>query len=1111
MNYKEYYDLIAPKYITWEFYSKYIDYNIPFGTIGDIVDCRTYRRFIPELNRRERATEAFLRTVDYNIKLVERLLPFDILKKEAELMFDSLVNLKMLPSNRSRWVGGTKSVELNPASIFNCSFTAINRLDVFADIFELLCLGVGVGYRVFYKDVGKLPTIKNKNFYLIHNEYKSLPKQAREENTSQYIKNGVLKVTIGDSREGWKNALMLMINVFFHDKDNNIKAIEFDYDSVRPFGERILGFGGTASGPDALKQILSDVFLIIKECSSDKLRTLDALDIPCAIAKGVVAGSSRRSALMVWFEENDELCANSKVNIPSNKLYRYQANITSCVGSLYYDEFVQFLITYKPTEQQVIEFINTVKPPIDYFQKRFKQMENLGEPGINNFLWLVYKRWLGVIKYRPFDNPLDYLDICTNPCFTGNMKLLTSNGYKSFEELNNTEFLVVNKNGNLTLSKVWCSGTKYTVKLRLSNKQVIECTPDHVLSTLNGEFEAQYCKNKQLTPFLKLPNNDLKYKLLGFIQGDGTLSRMNSETHKGLEISIGKKDADVLELFREAELKFNEIESCIYLNDPNIITQINDLGFDKKTLPFRELPFSYKTWTLEQKKAFLTGCYSANGSVLSTGRVTYKTTCYNFALQLQEALVELNIDSYITTNKSKPIKFNNGVYVCKESYDVNISSYSERIKFFNSINFIQQYKQKLLAKLLFEQAPYVTSIKDNGIVAVYDFVEPETHWGVVEGFIVHNCSEIIGTTGLDHISGGFCNLTTNNLLSFVKLDSTSNYYFDYEDCKKTTELITRIGLRQTEVNIPLNGWNETQRTERLLGVDTTCGFQDVCNALGWKYNSREASDLRIKLRQWANDEATRYADVLSVPQPLLVTTSKPNGTTAQVLGTASGIHWNWSKYYLRRVTITSTDPLAKTLRKQGFKCYPGLYELDKVNSSNELSTFDKLDLFDKLDEQKQNEIIENCNTIVFEFPVKTNANISANDVPAIEQLESQRLFSVENTDHTPSITITVKKHEWDEVTNWIFNNWTNGFNTAAFLSYDEQTYALLPFQTITKEEYDYHFNVVKNNAVINDNKTVTFKLNVDLLDHYEALLQAQKDENDLIIEACEIGGSCPSR
>jgi len=327
-----------------------------------------------------------------------------------------------------------------------------------------------------------------------------------------------------------------------------------------------------------------------------------------------------------------------------------------------------------------------------------------------------------------------------NPCFDGNAKLLTVDGYKTFKELDETEPEIFNVNGNITKSKVWCSGEKETIKLKLSNGEII-CTPEHRFMTIDGdECMAKDMKGKTIMPLtnanIPLDRTYIKY---GFIQGDGQLNRLIADRHKGLEVNIGSKDGDIRELFSD-ETYTVKSHRAIYLQNRN--DELIELGFSHENLPDRIFPTTYQTWSKQQKASFLRGCYSANGCVIKNGRISYKTTCKKFADQLKETLEkDFDINGvYITTNKAHNNKFANGEYYCRESYDINIGQYNEIIKFVSSIGFYQQYKREQLAQMLRRKAPMVINIEDSGVRKVYDFKEPERHWGVVNGAVVHNCA-----------------------------------------------------------------------------------------------------------------------------------------------------------------------------------------------------------------------------------------------------------------------------------------------------------------------------------------------------------------------------------
>lgn len=130
------------EYITREHIKKaQREVKIPFGPIGDIVDARTYRRYLPKERRRETAYEMFARLVNANVSVVEDKLGREACQKEAELMYEKHLKLQSSASSRAKWIAGTDSCKKQPASIMNCSALAVNRLSAFADLFELLMLG----------------------------------------------------------------------------------------------------------------------------------------------------------------------------------------------------------------------------------------------------------------------------------------------------------------------------------------------------------------------------------------------------------------------------------------------------------------------------------------------------------------------------------------------------------------------------------------------------------------------------------------------------------------------------------------------------------------------------------------------------------------------------------------------------------------------------------------------------------------------------------------------------------------------------------------------------------------------------------------------------------
>src|SRR5690606_1886700 len=61
--------------------------------------------------------------------------------------------------------------------------------------------------------------------------------------------------------------------------------------------------------------------------------------------------------------------------------------------------------------------------------------------------------------------------------------------------------------------------------------------------------------------------------------------------------------------------------------------------------------------------------------------------------------------------------------------------------------------------------------------------------------------------------------------------------------------------------------------------------------------------------------------------------------------------------------------------------------------------------------------------ITVDFPQMAPAKRTKQNISAIEQLETYKMFLNHYTDHNPSNTISVRPHEWEEVKQWVKDNW----------------------------------------------------------------------------------------
>lgn len=302
--------------LTDDFISAYKHQPSPMEQLGSFVYYRTYSRWLPEQKRREYWWETVRRAVEYNCSLAQTN------RSEAEELFDNIFHLRQFLSGRTFWVGGTPVAKYYPMANYNCSFQIIDGFAAFKDIFYLLMIGSGVGVRILKEDVERLPKVRT-DFEVVHKDYTPLPRKEREDNTSlEFFYNNTVKITIGDSKEGWVQSLDFFIQLIHSNEYRNIKTIIIDYDHVRPKGEKLRTFGGTASGHSSLKNMFHKIDRVVKkagllsESKMVKLRPIDCLDIANVIGENVVVGGVRRTAEIVLIDSDDAECIEAK-----SKLY----------------------------------------------------------------------------------------------------------------------------------------------------------------------------------------------------------------------------------------------------------------------------------------------------------------------------------------------------------------------------------------------------------------------------------------------------------------------------------------------------------------------------------------------------------------------------------------------------------------------------------------------------------------------------------------------------------------------------------------------------------------------------------------------------------------------
>ena len=277
---------------------------------------------------------------------------------------------------------------------------------------------------------------------------------------------------------------------------------------------------------------------------------------------------------------------------------------------------------------------------------------------------------------------------------------------------------------------------------------------------------------------------------------------------------------------------------------------------------------------------------------------------------------------------------------------------------------------------------------------------------VVDGyeFGTNPCSEIILR------DREFCNLSE----AVIRVSDTE------ETLMKKVELATILGTFQstlTNFKYVSAMWKKNCSEERLLGVSLT-GIMD-CTLTNGKEKGLE--DLLNKLREHAVETNKKWAKKLGINRATAITCVKPSGTVSQLVDAASGIHARHNPFYIRTVRGDKKDPLTKMMVDAGFPV--------------------------------EDDVMNPTHTSVFSFPMKVDAkSVFRTDMSAIEQLELWLTYQKSWCEHKPSVTITVKEHEWLEVGAWVYENF-DYMSGVSFLPFNDHTYKQAPYQDCDEKLY----------------------------------------------------------
>ena len=1056
--------------------------------LSNLVVYSKYSKYIPELKRRETWEELVLRNMNMHIA------KFPKEEEHIREAYQYVLDKKILPSSRSLQFAG-KPIELSPSRLYNCSFVIINKIEAFSEIMFLLLGGSGVSYSVQKSHVAQLPDLVGPKY------------------------NKKRRYLIADSIEGWADAIKVLFNAYFEHKS----VPEFDYGDIRKKGMLLKTSGGRAPGPQPLKDCIHNIIKILDRAIEErgvntKLKPIEAHDINCFIADCVLSGGIRRAACLSMFSVDDEemfTCKYGNWYELNGQRARANNSVTLMRYRLREDKFRTIWNRVHESNTGEPGVILTNDKDMGYNPcfdgatliavadgRGAVPIAELAESGLDVPVYSVNPK-TGIVSIKMARNPrvtgkdMDLvkvtLDDNTSVTVTPNHKfLLIGGGELEAKDLKPRDSLMrftkrsekISKNNEKEYLRVYCNvrdpGDSKIFEHRLIakffNNEKWERTYND--SKNNGWIAGglvvhhkDYNSKNNSPDNLEIMTFEEHSKLHASVdtlgEKNGRYSGLTNDELKSkaieLTMKLGRRfSTDEWQQLANYPTKFSSWRKCNFFKSPSELSlwAALECGYSHANLNTRTQR-SYKEALASGYAAKFLGndvvitkiceeCHSEFDVKYTQREVSFcSQVCSSKYMHRRENMSDKTKkfydslqDRYTSRQHDTCIKqcsvFNNlklnlGRDPMKKEWEAECSkldiphriasknqpAYKNNIKAFFSFKELKEtaslinHKVKYIEKLTQKGTVYNLTVDDNHTVGIVTSFNKDTL--ECNGIFTPQCGE----ASLQN--EGFCNLTTINASDVTTQEEFNN----------RAMMAARIGTYQasyTNFHYLNDNWKDHAEEDSLLGASITGLAHDDF----LKLDLTEASKLAVA-------ENERVADRLGINKAKRVTLTKPEGTSSLVLGCSSGVHAWHSKYYIRRIRLNKEEPLYKYLRR----AIPDLIEDDVMKPKTDA---------------------------VIAIPIKAPDGAITRNEGALDLLERCKHIYKKwilpghregSNTHNVSVTVSVKKEEWNDVLDWMWNN-RDYYNGITIIPYDNTEYKQMPFEEIDEERYNELIGHVRN-------------------------------------------------
>lgn len=272
-------------------------------------------------------------------------------------------------------------------------------------------------------------------------------------------------------------------------------------------------------------------------------------------------------------------------------------------------------------------------------------------------------------------------------------------------------------------------------------------------------------------------------------------------------------------------------------------------------------------------------------------------------------------------------------------------------------------------------------------------------------------------------------------------------------------------------------YQKSRELDPIVGVSFTGLFDFFVNAFGvdwlhWWESGRPETPEGLLFKQHEQEYLSRWKDIVQqvvweycdrhgLKRPNRCTTVQPSGTKSLLTNASPGWHPPKAQRFIRRITFRKDDPIALACIDYGYNVIPS--QSDKDENGNLLN----------------NPFDERCTEWLVEIPV----SVLWADIPGADEIDISKFSAIAQMDfymqvqrhyvrHNTSATIELRENEVELLGTRIYKAIRDdeGYISAALLARfdDHQTFPRLPFEPVTKDQYDQLMQQVKSRRQIND-------------------------------------------